>query len=157
MRGSKYKILHLIIQGKIIGKRTVGRRRISWPWNLWDWVRPVQSHSFQGSGCNDVSKSSQWRCNMKKIQNSILDFKSLGRPQVWFRTTKNIFSKQNGNLVLGTRLVFSFPAFLLSLSGSWDHRCYSSLLNILFRFWFISNYNSRFLVQLKIGGKWPRN
>ncbi|XP_039276046.1 uncharacterized protein LOC111043960 [Nilaparvata lugens] len=34
MRGPKYMILHLIIQGKIVGKRSVGRRRMSWLRNL---------------------------------------------------------------------------------------------------------------------------
>jgi len=35
MRGEKYRILQLIMQGKIEGKRSVGRRRNSWLKNLW--------------------------------------------------------------------------------------------------------------------------
>jgi len=37
MRGSKYSLLRLIVQGKIIGKRSIGRRRISWLRNLREW------------------------------------------------------------------------------------------------------------------------
>ena len=37
MRGPKYTLLQLIVQGKISGKRSVGRRRVSWLKNLRDW------------------------------------------------------------------------------------------------------------------------
>ena len=37
MRGDKYQLLQLIIQGKIIGKRSIGRRRNSWLKNLREW------------------------------------------------------------------------------------------------------------------------
>ncbi|CAG9837806.1 unnamed protein product [Diabrotica balteata] len=37
MRGEKYYLLRLTIQGKISGKRNVGRRRISWLRNLREW------------------------------------------------------------------------------------------------------------------------
>lgn len=36
-RNDKYEILQLIMQGKIIGRRSVGRRRISWLRNLREW------------------------------------------------------------------------------------------------------------------------
>lgn len=37
MRGEKYHLLQVIIQGKIQGKRSIGRRRHSWLKNLRDW------------------------------------------------------------------------------------------------------------------------
>ncbi|XP_073953527.1 uncharacterized protein [Choristoneura fumiferana] len=37
MRNAKYRVLRLIIQGKIAGMRSVGRRRHSWLKNLRDW------------------------------------------------------------------------------------------------------------------------
>ena len=37
MRGPKYALLQLIVQGKISGKRSIGRRRASWLKNLRDW------------------------------------------------------------------------------------------------------------------------
>ncbi|CAG9827057.1 unnamed protein product [Diabrotica balteata] len=36
-RCAKYEILRLIMQGKIRGKRSIGRRRISWLRNLREW------------------------------------------------------------------------------------------------------------------------
>uniref|UniRef100_A0A8D8QZA6 Uncharacterized protein n=1 Tax=Cacopsylla melanoneura TaxID=428564 RepID=A0A8D8QZA6_9HEMI len=49
MRGPKYKILHLIIQGKIVGKRSVGRRRISWLRNLRDWFSCSSQDLFKAA------------------------------------------------------------------------------------------------------------
>ncbi|KAL0860165.1 hypothetical protein ABMA27_010472 [Loxostege sticticalis] len=37
MRNDKYRMLQLVIQGKIAGKRSVGRRRHSWLKNLREW------------------------------------------------------------------------------------------------------------------------
>ena len=37
-RGEKYRILQTIMQGKIQGKRSIGRRRNSWLKNLRDWM-----------------------------------------------------------------------------------------------------------------------
>ena len=37
MRGEKYHLLQLVIQGKLQGKRRPGRRRISWIDNLKTW------------------------------------------------------------------------------------------------------------------------
>ncbi|KPJ21112.1 hypothetical protein RR48_00353 [Papilio machaon] len=37
MRNTKYGLLQLIVQGKITGKRSVGRRRTSWLKNLRQW------------------------------------------------------------------------------------------------------------------------
>ena len=37
MRNEKYRLLHLIIQGKIEGRRAQGRRRTSWLKNLRQW------------------------------------------------------------------------------------------------------------------------
>uniref|UniRef100_A0A8D9DVR2 Craniofacial development protein 2 n=1 Tax=Cacopsylla melanoneura TaxID=428564 RepID=A0A8D9DVR2_9HEMI len=47
MRGPKYEILHLIIQGKIMGKRSVGRRRISWLRNLREWFNCSSNELFK--------------------------------------------------------------------------------------------------------------
>ena len=38
VRNEKYKIILLAIEGKIEGKRGVGRRRISWLRNIRDWL-----------------------------------------------------------------------------------------------------------------------
>ena len=38
-RGHKYELLRLIIQGKIEGKRGIGRRRMSWMRNLRQWFQ----------------------------------------------------------------------------------------------------------------------
>lgn len=38
MRGSRYRILQLIISGKIEGKRGVGRRQASWLGNIQEWT-----------------------------------------------------------------------------------------------------------------------
>uniref|UniRef100_A0A8D8SJ40 Craniofacial development protein 2 n=2 Tax=Cacopsylla melanoneura TaxID=428564 RepID=A0A8D8SJ40_9HEMI len=49
MRGPKYEILHLIIQGKIVGKRSVGRRRISWLRNLREWFNCSSCDLFRAA------------------------------------------------------------------------------------------------------------
>lgn len=38
LRNNKYRLLHLIIQGKIEGKRGPGRRQLSWMKNIRDWT-----------------------------------------------------------------------------------------------------------------------
>jgi len=45
----QYNILQLILQGKIEGKRSVGRRRISWLKNLRDWYNTTSIDLFQAS------------------------------------------------------------------------------------------------------------
>ncbi|CAG9835277.1 unnamed protein product [Diabrotica balteata] len=46
MRNERYNLVQLIIQGKIQGKRSVGRRRISWLRNLREWYGCTE-------GCTD--------------------------------------------------------------------------------------------------------
>ena len=45
MRGDKYRLLQNIMQGKIAGRRTPGRRKTSWLKNLRDWYG-VSSNSL---------------------------------------------------------------------------------------------------------------
>uniref|UniRef100_A0A8D9EXQ6 Uncharacterized protein n=1 Tax=Cacopsylla melanoneura TaxID=428564 RepID=A0A8D9EXQ6_9HEMI len=69
MRGPKYEILHLIIQGKIVGKRSVGRRRISWLRNEWFNCSSCDLFWFdckQSSTCHDDGQPPRWRRHMKK-------------------------------------------------------------------------------------------
>lgn len=47
MRGDKYQLLQLIVQGKISGKRSVGRRRHSWLKNLREWFHTTNNHLFR--------------------------------------------------------------------------------------------------------------
>lgn len=47
LRGDRYNILKLIIQGKIKGKRTIGRRRISWLRNLREWFGCTSAELFR--------------------------------------------------------------------------------------------------------------
>lgn len=47
LRGDRYKILKLIIQGKIKGKRSIGRRRISWLRNLREWFGCTSAELFR--------------------------------------------------------------------------------------------------------------
>lgn len=49
MRGPKYEILRLIIQGKISGKRSIGRRRISWMKNLRQWFSCTSTDLFRAA------------------------------------------------------------------------------------------------------------
>jgi len=79
MRGEKYRILQLIMQGKIEGKRSVGRSRNSWLKNLREWfgcnnnelfraavskISPLVQHLritalFGSSKLNDVTPASR--------------------------------------------------------------------------------------------------
>lgn len=47
MRGPRYGLLQLIVQGKIRGKRSVGRRKISWLRNLRDWFGCSSTELFR--------------------------------------------------------------------------------------------------------------
>lgn len=47
MRGDKYQLLQVIMQGKIIGKRSVGRRRMSWLRNLREWFNCSSDQLFR--------------------------------------------------------------------------------------------------------------
>ena len=49
MRGQRYEMLRLIMQGKIKGKRNVGRRRISWLRNLRDWYNCSSIELFRAA------------------------------------------------------------------------------------------------------------
>lgn len=47
MRGEKYEVIKVILQGKIQGKRSVGRRRISWLKNLREWFNSSTKSLFR--------------------------------------------------------------------------------------------------------------
>lgn len=49
MRHDRYRILQLIIQGKIQGKRSVGRRRTSWLRNLREWYGKSTTSLFRSA------------------------------------------------------------------------------------------------------------
>lgn len=46
MRGERYSLLRLIMEGKIKGKRSVGRRRVSWLKNLREWFGLTSGQLF---------------------------------------------------------------------------------------------------------------
>lgn len=48
-RGTRYAMLQLIMQGKILGKRSIGRRRISWLRNLREWYGCTSSELFRAA------------------------------------------------------------------------------------------------------------
>ena len=47
MRGERYTLLQNILQGKILGKRSIGRRRISWLNNLRQWFNSSSIDLFR--------------------------------------------------------------------------------------------------------------
>lgn len=49
MRGEKYQLLQLIVQGKIVGKRSIGRRRNSWMKNLREWYNCSNNQLFRST------------------------------------------------------------------------------------------------------------
>lgn len=49
MRGEKYQLLQIIMQGKIQGKRSIGRRRHSWLRNLREWFNCNTSQLFRSA------------------------------------------------------------------------------------------------------------
>ena len=49
MRGDKYQLLQLIIQGKIMGKRSIGRRRNSWLKNFREWYNCNNCQLFRSA------------------------------------------------------------------------------------------------------------
>ena len=49
MRNDKYRLLHLVIQGRIEGRRTRGRRRTSWLKNLRDWYQKSTRSLFRAA------------------------------------------------------------------------------------------------------------
>ncbi|CAG9836759.1 unnamed protein product [Diabrotica balteata] len=49
MKGKKYALLQLIIQGKIRGKRNVGRRKLSWIKNLREWFECCSAELFKAA------------------------------------------------------------------------------------------------------------
>lgn len=59
IRTSKYKILHLIIHGKFVGKRSIGRKILSWLGNLREWFIMSAADLFSAAvskDCHDASK-----------------------------------------------------------------------------------------------------
>ena len=53
MRNKKYHLLHLIIQGKIEGRRSAGRRRTSWLANLRKWYQ-MNTHTLFRAAASKV-------------------------------------------------------------------------------------------------------
>lgn len=49
MRGRKYTLLQLIVQGKISGRRNIGRPRMSWLKNLRDWFNCSSVQLFRAA------------------------------------------------------------------------------------------------------------
>jgi len=49
MRGQKYELLQLIVQGNFSGKRDIGRRRVSWLKTLNDWFNCNNLQLFRGA------------------------------------------------------------------------------------------------------------
>lgn len=49
MRGEKYEIIKLILQGQIEGRRNAGRRRHSWLKNLRDWFNCPTTSLFRAA------------------------------------------------------------------------------------------------------------
>lgn len=49
MRGNKYELMRVIMQGKIKGKRSIGRRRLSWLRNLREWFRCSSIELFRAA------------------------------------------------------------------------------------------------------------
>lgn len=49
MRGERYGILRLIMEGKIAGKRSIGRRRMSWLRNLREWFGCTSLQLFRAA------------------------------------------------------------------------------------------------------------
>ena len=66
MRNSKYELLHIVIQGKIEGKRGPGRRRTSWLRNLRQWYG-VNTTTLFRSAANKV-KIMQMIANVLGVQ-----------------------------------------------------------------------------------------
>ena len=64
MRGEIYEILRLIIEGKIAGKRSIGRRQNSWVKDLRRWFNRISTDIFRAA----VSKVtiSNWIVNLRK-------------------------------------------------------------------------------------------
>jgi len=49
MRGSIYQILHLIIQRKILGRRSIENRGMSWLRNLREWFNMFSANLFRAA------------------------------------------------------------------------------------------------------------
>ena len=49
MRNEKYRLLHVILQGRIVGRRVRGRRRTSWLKNLRDWYGQNNTSLFRAA------------------------------------------------------------------------------------------------------------
>jgi len=47
MRDQRYEIMQFIIQEKIVGRRSIGKRRISWLRKLWEWFGITSSNLFK--------------------------------------------------------------------------------------------------------------
>lgn len=64
MRGERYEILRLIIEGKVEGKRSVGRRQNSWLKDLRRWLGRTSTEIFRAA----VSRTmiANWIANLRK-------------------------------------------------------------------------------------------
>jgi len=71
MRGQRYEILQLIFQEKIVGRRSVGTRRISWLRNLRERFGVTSSNLFKVtvSRVRIAMMIAVWRWYMKKKKN----------------------------------------------------------------------------------------
>jgi len=60
MRNTKYQFLHLLIEGKIEGRRGIGRKKMSWLRNIRQWT-----------GLNDVQSLIHTARNKEERENVI--------------------------------------------------------------------------------------
>ena len=63
MRGDKYELLRLIIQGKIAGKRSIGRRQNSWMKDLRRWFGITSVDIFRGATSRE--KTAEWIADLR--------------------------------------------------------------------------------------------
>ena len=64
MRGKRYEILRLIIEGKIEGKRSVGRRQNSWLKDLRRWYGRTSTEIFRAAASRIIIAS--WIANLRR-------------------------------------------------------------------------------------------
>ena len=63
MRGQRYQILQLIIQGKIQGKRSVGRRKNSWLKDIRRWHHCTSEEAFHTA--KSRTELAMWTANLR--------------------------------------------------------------------------------------------
>ena len=91
MRNPKYEMLHVIIQGKIEGKRGPGRRKTSWLQNLRQWY--------------GVSTTTLFRSAVDKVKIMRLIAYALGGP---LKKKKIISRKNNFKFIFYLPLIFLY-------------------------------------------------